>query len=77
MNYYYWSKDPPIQPKEPTVPAEQHVQKLSRQFYQELDGNMNGQIEAPDPKGSNEFWSEFWSEPVEHNKDSEWLKKVK
>ena len=26
-NYYCWSKDPPIQPKEPTVPSDQHVQK--------------------------------------------------
>ena len=38
---------------------------------------MNGQTEAPDPKGSTEFWSKLWSEPVEHNRDSEWLKKVK
>ena len=37
---------------------------------------MNGQTEAPDPKGSTEFWSN-WSEAVEHNRDSEWLKKVK
>ena len=38
---------------------------------------MNGQTEAPDPKGSNEFWSKLWSVPMEHNTDSEWLKKVK
>ena len=37
--------------------------------------NLNGQIEAPDPKGSTEFWSKLWSEPVEHNRDSK-LKKV-
>ena len=48
-----------------------------RQFYKELDGNMNGQSEAPDPKGSTEFLSKLWSEPVEHNRDSEWLKMVK
>ena len=42
-----------------------------RQFYKELDGKMNGQTEAPDPKGSTE------SEQVEHNRDSERLKKVK
>ena len=38
---------------------------------------MNVQTEAPDPKGSAEFWRKLWSEPVEHNRDSEWLKKVK
>ena len=38
---------------------------------------MNGQTEAPDPKGSTEFWSKLWSEPVEQNRDSEWLKKMK
>ena len=26
-NYYCWSKDPPMQPKEPTVPPEQNIQK--------------------------------------------------
>ena len=39
-----------------------------------LDGKMNGQTEAPDTKGSTEFWSKLSSEPVEHNRDSEWLK---
>ena len=34
---------------------------------------MNGQTEAPDPKGSTEVWSKLWSEPVQHNRDSEWL----
>ena len=48
-----------------------------RQFYKELDGKTNGQNEAPDPKGSTEFWSKLWPEPVEHNRASEWLKKVK
>ena len=38
---------------------------------------MNGQCEAPDPKGSTEFCSKLWSEPVEYNIESEWLKKVK
>ena len=47
-----------------------------RQFYKELDGKMNGQNEAPDPKGSIEFRSKLWSELVEHNRDSEWLKKL-
>ena len=42
-----------------------------RQIYKELDGKMNGQTEAPDPKGSTEFWSNLWSDPVEHNRDSE------
>ena len=36
-----------------------------------------GRLEAPDPKGSTEFWSKLWSKPVEYNRDSEWLKKVK
>ena len=40
-----------------------------RQFYKELDGKMNGQTEAPDPKGSIEFWIKLLSEPVEHNTD--------
>ena len=44
-----------------------------RQFYKERDGKMNGQSEAPDPMGSTEFLSKLWSEPVEHNRDSEWL----
>ena len=31
-----------------------------------------------DPKGSTELWSKLWSEPVDnHNRVSEWLKKVK
>ena len=38
---------------------------------------MNGQTKATDPKGSTEFWSKLWSGPVEHNRDSEWLNKVK
>ena len=48
-----------------------------RQFYKELDRKINGQAETPDPKGSTEFWSNLWSEPVEHNRDSKWIKKVK
>ena len=48
-----------------------------KQFYKEFDGKINGQTEAPDPKGSTEFWSKLWSELMEHNRDSEWLKKVK
>ena len=32
-----------------------------RQFYKE---------KAPDQKGSTEFWSKLWSEPVEYNIDS-------
>ena len=48
-----------------------------RQFYKELDGKMNRQTEVPDPKGPTEFWIKLWSEPLEHNRDSEWLKKVK
>ena len=38
---------------------------------------MNGKTEALDPKGSTTFWSKIWSEPVEHHRDSEWLKKAK
>ena len=49
-NYYCWSKDLQIQPKEPTVPPEQHIQKLSEADYKELDGKKNGQTEAPDTK---------------------------
>ena len=48
-----------------------------RQFYKELNGKMNGQIEAPHPNGSAEFWSKLWSDIGQHNSDSEWLKKVK
>lgn len=48
-----------------------------KQFYKELDGKMNEQTKTPDPKGSIEIWSSLWSESVEHNKDSEWLKKMK
>ena len=48
-----------------------------RQFYKELDGKMNGQSKAPDPKGSTDVWRKLWSELVEHNRDPEWLKKVK
>ena len=51
--------------------------KDQRQQYKELDGKMNGQTQAPDSKGSTELWSTLWSEPVENNRDPEWLKKVK
>ena len=58
-----------------------HQNKLFRnnqkQLYKELDGKLNEQTEVPDPKGSTEFWSKLWSEPVEHNRDAEWLKNVK
>ena len=47
------------------------------QFYKEPDGKINGKSEAPDRKGSTEFWSKLWSEPVEHNRDSEWVSNVK
>ena len=40
-----------------------------RQFYKELDGKMDRQSEAPDPKGSAEFWSKLWSEPVARSMD--------
>ena len=48
-----------------------------KQFYKELDGKMDGQVEAPDPNESTEFWSKLWSEPVEHNRDADWLENVK
>ena len=38
---------------------------------------MNGLTEAPDPKRSTEFRSKLRSERVEHNRDFEWLKKLK
>ena len=46
-------------------------------MYKELDGKLNEQTEAPDLKGSTEFWRNLWSEPVEHNRNAEWLKNVK
>ena len=42
-----------------------------RQFYKGRDGKMNGQT-----KESTEFWRKLLSEPVVHNRDSEWLKKA-
>ena len=48
-----------------------------KQFYKELDGKIYERTEATDPRGSTEFWSRIWSEPVEHNRDSEWLKNMK
>ena len=34
-----------------------------RQVYKELDGRINGQIEAPDSMGSPDFRRKLWSEP--------------
>ena len=36
-----------------------------------------GRAKHQTPKGSTEFWSKLWSEPVEHNRDSEWVNNVK
>ena len=38
--------------------------------YHQNNGKMIGQTETPDPKGSSEFWSILWSEPVEHTRES-------
>ena len=38
---------------------------------------MHWQTEAPDSKGSTVFWSNLLSQTMEHNRNSEWLKKVK
>ena len=37
--------------------------------YHQNNGKMNGKTETPDPKGSTEFGSKLWSEPVEHNRE--------
>ncbi|XP_072169448.1 uncharacterized protein [Diadema setosum] len=46
-------------------------------LYEELSGTRNPQEEHPDPVECQQFWGKIWGNPVEHNKDAQWLKDVK
>ena len=50
-----------------------------KKLYKELDGDSSGtdKICMPDAEESCEFWSSIWDNPIEHNRDAEWLNDVK
>lgn len=49
-----------------------------KQLYKELGGtSQTDTAAAPDAKEATDFWSGIWSNPVEHNRNAEWLKRAK
>ena len=48
-----------------------------RRFYSEIEGKTNSSATVPDATETQKFWETIWANPVEHNKDAEWLKGVK
>ena len=49
-----------------------------KQLYKELGGTaQTDSAKAPDAKEATDFWSGIWSNPVEHNRNAEWLERAK
>lgn len=49
-----------------------------KQLYKELGGtSQTDTAAAPDAKEATDFWSGIWSNPVEHNRNAEWLERAK
>ena len=46
-------------------------------LYSELNGEDNSPNEVPEPTEATNFWKGIWSVPSEHNKNADWLKRVK
>lgn len=47
-----------------------------KQFFSSLNGN-SGENVVPNAEEAREFWSEIWSQDVEHNKNAEWIQDIK
>ena len=45
-------------------------------LYKELNGEEAINL-APDKEEAKSFWSDIWSKEVKHNKDAEWLRKIR
>jgi len=45
-----------------------------RQLFRELNRHEKTTPGVPDAQESRKFWSDLWNQPVQHNKDAEWLK---
>ena len=52
-------------------------QSGQKRFYRELNGDVKGEKIVPDTEESNIFWSSIWDNEAEHNRQAEWLSKVK
>ena len=48
-----------------------------KKLFAELYGNTQESNEISDADQSRVFWSGIWSESKEHNRNAEWLKKLK
>ena len=48
-----------------------------RKFYTELTGDKISSDMTPDSEEAKQFWESIWSIESTHNKDAEWLKKLK
>ena len=50
-----------------------------KKLYKELGGDSSGTDTncMPDAEESCEFWSKIWDNPIEHNRDAEWLADVR
>ena len=49
-----------------------------KQLYKELGGtSQTDTAAAPDAKEATDFWSGIWSNPVEHNRNAEWIERAK
>lgn len=46
-------------------------------LYDTLERKSEREEVLPDTEESKKFWSDIWSEPVQHNREAEWLKKLK
>ena len=47
-----------------------------RSLYQIIDGTHWNIVQSPEAEESLEFWSGIWSNPTNHNVDTEWLEKL-
>ena len=45
-------------------------------LYEELDGKMRQEQVMPDAEESIKIWSELWDNPVDHDKNAEWIMTV-
>ena len=48
-----------------------------KRFYHEINGERTNEAVIPDSDESQKFWSDIWSNEIEHKEDAEWLQELK
>ena len=53
------------------------MSKIRKRVYQQKDGIKNINNEKPNAEKSKQFWSNIWDNEKEHERNAEWLRKLR